>query len=215
MAFFNYDLFDVTPLVRDPFAYVVVPHFIRREHIANIASDFPIVAGAGSFPSESLELRGSFRGLLHELDGDVFRTAVERKFEVDLADHPKVLTVRGHARQKDGAIHTDTASKFISVLLYLNEEWGAEGGRLRLLRSPNLHDSAIEIPPVAGTLVAFKRSGQSWHGHRPYTGPRRVIQLNWMTTLEAAHNEHKRHAATAIVKKLAGFLSRRWLYSAA
>jgi len=209
MAFSDYELFDAAPLVRDPFAYVVVPHFIRRDSFARIASDFPLVPGAGSFPLESLDIRGAFRGLLNELDGDAFQRAIEHKFELDLSGCPKMMTVRGHARQKDGAIHTDTASKRVSVLLYMNEDWDAEGGRLRLLRSPNLDDAMIEIPPAGGTLVAFKRSSCSWHGHRTYIGARRVIQLNWMTTKEAARREHRRHAAAAVFKNLFGLFSGR------
>jgi Rps23 Pro-64 3,4-dihydroxylase Tpa1-like proline 4-hydroxylase len=38
---------------------------------------------------------------------------------------------------KDGQIHTDTASKIIAVLVYMNEGWDPEGGRLRLLRGKN------------------------------------------------------------------------------
>jgi len=32
----------------------------------------------------------------------------------------------------------------------------------------------VEVPPSDGTLVAFKRSDNSWHGHKPFSGKRRV-----------------------------------------
>jgi hypothetical protein len=145
--------------------------------------------------------------LLDELDGPCFRQAMERKFEIDLAGRPKMLTIRGHARHKDGAVHTDTATKLISVLLYMNEAWSEAGGRLRLLRAPKLDEPVAEIPPVGGTLLAFRRSDVSWHGHAPYEGPRRVIQFNWMTKDEAAAWQRGRHLASATFKKMSRFFS--------
>jgi hypothetical protein len=204
MAFLDFAGFDATPLVREPFAFVVVPNFVRPEFFASVLADFPKVPGPGSFPLEALEIRGAFQALLGELDSLSFQQAVERKFAIDLADRPKMISVRGHARRKDGAIHTDTATKLISVLLYMNEDWVADGGRLLLLRSPSLDEPIVEVPPAAGTLVAFQRSNRSWHGHKPFFGPRRVIQFNWMTTNDVVLRERGRHLATAYWKKLAG-----------
>jgi hypothetical protein len=64
----------------------------------------------------------------------------------------------------------------------LNPVWDHAEGRLRLLRGPdNLEDYATEVPPLAGTMLAFRRSGRSFHGHRAHVGERRSLQLNWMT----------------------------------
>ena len=94
-----------------------------------------------------------------------------------------MITVRGQARAADGRIHADSRTKLITVLIYMNESWEAEGGRLRLLRSPDgLDDAVAEVPPAAGTLLAFLNTPHSWHGHSPVSGPRRVIQLNWVTS---------------------------------
>jgi len=47
---------------------------------------------------------------------------------------------------------------------------------LRLLRSPtDLDDVILEVPPQQGTLLAFRRSHNSYHGHKQFSGPRRVI----------------------------------------
>ena len=117
-----------------------------------------------------------------------------------------MVTVRGQAQLKDGSIHTDTASKLITVLVYMNEAWEAPGGRLRLLRSPdNLDDMITEVPPQAGTLLAFKVTKNSWHGHRPASGPRRVIQLNWVESEVVVRRERMRHGLSARVKKLLPF----------
>ncbi|HEY1378756.1 MAG TPA: hypothetical protein VGF55_18295, partial [Gemmataceae bacterium] len=54
-----------------------------------------------------------------------------------------------------------------------------------------------------GTLVAFRRSDNSWHGHKPFVGPRRVIQLNWVTTQRAAKLTGLRHGFSTAAKRAA------------
>ena len=64
--------------------------------------------------------------------------------------------------------------------------------RLRLLRgADNLDDYVAEVPPYGGTLLAFKRSDKSWHGHKPISGQRRAIQLNWVTNQAVVDHEHE------------------------
>ena len=73
------------------------------------------------------------------------------------------------------------------MLIYFNDPWEAQGGRLRLLRSPtDLNDMIGEVPPDAGTMIAFRRSDNSFHGHEPYEGVRRYVMINWMTSDFAA-----------------------------
>ena len=56
-----------------------------------------------------------------------------------------MYTVRGFVREKDGSIHTDSETKIITVLLYMNEDWREDAGRLRLLRSAtDLEDYAAK-----------------------------------------------------------------------
>ena len=43
-----------------------------------------------------------------------------------------VTTLRGYSRKKDGKIHTDSKTKILTVLLYLNENWLDINGNLRL-----------------------------------------------------------------------------------
>ena len=113
----------------------------------------------------------------------MFRGAVEKKFGIDLEQRPTMCTVRGCLQKKDGGIHTDSKTKIITVLLYLNEHWSEEGGRLRLLRNgTDLESYAAEVPPTDGTLLLFLRSNNSWHGHKPYEGPRRAVQFNSVTS---------------------------------
>jgi hypothetical protein len=65
-------------------------------------------------------------------------------------------------------------------LLYFNEDWPHEGGRLRMLRSASdLDDYAAEVVPAGGNLLAFRRSDNSFHGHKRFVGERRILQLSF------------------------------------
>jgi SM-20-related protein len=202
--------FEQTPLNREPFEYVVVPELVKPEVREGISDDYPKVEKAGSFPLTEVEFGPRFKELTDDLSGPEFRAAVERKFSLDLTNRPTMITVRGRCSEKDGKIHTDSKTKIITVLLYLNSKWESPGGRLRLLRSEdNLDDMVLELPPLAGTLLVFKRSDNSWHGHKPFAGERRVIQLNWVMDEEVVRREQGRHRFSATIKKILGPLSAR------
>ena len=59
-----------------------------------------------------------------------------------------------------------------------------------------------EVPPTEGTLVAFRRSNNSWHGHKLFIGPRRVVQFNWVTGQRAAKLTGLRHGLSAFAKRM-------------
>jgi hypothetical protein len=200
------DALRATPLKTEPYDYFVVPNFIRAAEFGNVISDFPRISSTGSIPPSELEIKGAFDRLLKELEGPEFRKAIEEKFDIDLSDRPTMITVRGNCAKNNGKIHTDTPSKIITVLLYMNQEWDKDGGRLRILRSgTDLNDAAEEVSPNGGTMLVFKRSDHSWHGHEPFEGPRRAIQLNWVTDDEVVAHEQRRHRFTMFLKRLNPF----------
>jgi hypothetical protein len=200
------ELLRAAPLERDPFDFVVVPGFVRGDALPAILADFPPIRGAGSYPVESLDYGPAFAGLVAALTGPALGQVVAEKFDVDLRGRPTMLTVRGNSDGKDGRIHTDSETKIITLLLYLNPVWEPAEGRLRLLHGPgDLDDYAREVVPLAGTMLAFRRSGRSFHGHRPHTGPRRALQLNWVNDAEVVRRELGRHRWSARVKKLNPF----------
>ena len=145
----------------------------------------------------------AIKDVIDELDSEEFEAVIADKFDVALDGRPKMYSLRGYTRAKDGSIHTDSKDKIITVLLYLNENWQQVGGRLRILRDgANVDNFVAEVPPDNGTLLVFKRSDTSWHGHHPFEGPRRSLQMNWMTS-EGSKGWHKvRHSISAVVKKL-------------
>jgi hypothetical protein len=199
----NLDAFGATPLIQEPFDYLVLPGFIKPEARAAINADFPLVEKPGSFPLSEVRYGPVFTALVDELRGPEVRQAFEEKFAIDLKGRPTMITVRGRCSERDGQIHTDSLSKLITVLIYLNPAWEEAGGRLRLLRSAtDLDDVIAEIPPEEGTLVTFRRSDNSYHGHKPFTGPRRVIQLNWVVSNEVLRYETARHRVSAFFKRI-------------
>jgi hypothetical protein len=202
LRFFDLAAFNATPLTRDPFPFLIVPGFMPRAALTAVAADYPRIEKPGSFPVSELAGGPEFRAMLGELEGEAIRAAFAAKFAMDLSDRPTMVTVRGRAQQKDGRIHADSKTKLITVLLYMNERWEAPGGRLRLLRSEHdLNDVIVEVPPVEGTLLAFKVTPNSWHGHEPIVGERRVIQLNWVRDAEVVRHEQARHRFSAKLKR--------------
>ena len=205
LRYLDLESFKATPLTREPFQFLSVPNFLTDEACAAINRDYPKIAESGSFPVAQLSFGSAFQELLDELGSDEFRAAFEQKFGIDLTGRPHTVTVRGRCAAKDGRIHTDTKSKIITILLYMNPEWEHSGGRLRLLKSnAGLDDPIMEVPPAAGTLLAFKRSENSWHGHMPYEGERRVIQFNWVTSEGDRRVTMLRHHLSAAFKRLLG-----------
>jgi SM-20-related protein len=203
MTYFDFAALDQTPLQQDPYDYFVVENFILPEKFKAVSTDFPQVPGPGSHPPSEVNIHGEFKSMIDELLGPTFRAAMEKKFGVDLTGRPTMFTVRGFVRERDGSIHTDTKSKILTILLYMNEGWESDGGRLRILRSAtDLEDYVAEVSPNGGTLLAFRRSDNSWHGHHPHEGPRRVIQLNYVTDDDVVAREQSRHRFSTRVKKI-------------
>ena len=194
--------FRATPLTREPFPFLVVPGFVKDKARQAVNTDYPPIDSPGSFPADSLTYGPGFQALLDELRGPAFRAVFEEKFGLDLSGRSTMITVRGRCGPRDGNIHTDAVNKIITVLIYMNPSWEQAGGRLRLLRSGHdLDDVLVEVPPVEGTLVAFRRTDNSWHGHKGFIGPRRVIQFNWVTTQGYQRREFVRHRISAWTKK--------------
>ena len=173
-------------------------HFLNS---SDLVKDFPDIDSGGSFPSDNLK-EGELKKLVEELEGDEFKAILENKLGVNLKDAEVITTLRGFSRFRDGKIHTDSQSKIVTVLLYLNKNWDNEIGNLRLLKKNNdLNNYIQEISSEYGNLVAFKVTDNCWHGFMPFEGKRLSIQLNYI--YPKSLNMHKiRHKLSASFKKL-------------
>ena len=199
----NLDAFNAASLTESPFPFVVMNNFLQSDKLQAILEDFPKMKAAGLYPNDVLNYGEAMQQLVAELSGDGLRKAVAEKFSTPLDDCPAMITFRGYARFKDGRIHHDTKSKVVSMLLYFNEEWPYQGGRLRLLRDPNdIESTILEIPPLAGAMVMFKVTTNGWHGHHKFIGQRRAIMVNYMTDRAAYEREVGKHRFSARMKNL-------------
>lgn len=203
MAHLNFEKLRAARVETEPYMYTIVPGFLSPDSVRRINATYPNIVKGGSYPIESLDASMTIKEVIEELDGPEFEAAIAEKFGVVLEGRPKMFSLRGYTRSKDGQIHTDSKDKIITVLLYLNENWQQAGGRLRILRNGrDVDDFVAEVPPDNGTLLIFKRSDNSWHGHHPFDGQRRSLQMNWMTS-EGSKGFHAiRHKLSAAVKKV-------------
>ena len=196
-----------TETIRDPFECFVTENVLCAADLAAIRADFPEIRKPGIFPLSELSYGPAFARLIEDIRSQELEDVLAEKYAVDLSDKPLMITVRGRARKKDGRIHTDLKTKFVTCLLYLNDVWDESGGRLRMLRKPDdLGDYIVEIPPNGGTLASFMRSDNSWHGHESFVGERRYVMFNWMTSPAALEHELGRHRFSAKVKQLNPFV---------
>jgi len=181
MSAINLDALRAAQLQTDPFDYLVVPGFLDAGTLARVNADYPPIETAANHALENLRGGPAFDALMEELQGAELAAALGEKFDMDLAALPTTVTVRKYCERTDGNIHTDHKSKVITVLVYFNESWDHAEGQLRLLRSKDdIEDYAAEVPPLGGTLLAFRRTDHSWHGHTRFVGERRMVQVNYL-----------------------------------
>jgi SM-20-related protein len=198
----NLDTIREAQLHNDPFPYMIIKNVINPKFISQISETFPAIKTRGSFPLNALSYGGAFKGLIGELQHPQLKKMIGERLAMDLDDKPSVITLRGHTTERDGHIHVDSETKLVTVLLYLNQGWQNPAGRLRLLyNKKNLDHYAAEVSPEAGTCLIFKVTSNCWHGHAPFIGERRSIQLNYVTSDEVADHHLKRHRLSAFLKK--------------
>lgn len=198
-------------LIRDavvrwsPYPYFVVAGALFADAAVETSQAFPRIAGPGAVAVEETIFDPRFGRLIDELRSDRFRAVIGQKLQVPLDGLRTVINVRGMTRWTDGNIHTDTPSKLVTVLLYFNQPGQADDTGLRILRGANdLEDFVEEIPPLLGTMIAFKVTPNGWHGHKPFEGVRHSLQLNYLSGVRT-FGKHQ------IVRRLWGRTKRKLL----
>lgn len=201
-------------LVRaQPFHFLTAHGQLPVEAGTELKRDFPKYAGAGFFPYDPADCGPSINRLVGDLTEPAVASAVGKRLGIDnLGQYPTLVTLCRSLNMRHGTIHTDSRSKVATALLYLNESWpDTHDGCFRFLNSiDNIDDlAAPEIAPLYGTFAVFKRADNSFHGHLPYAGERRVIQVAWLTSEEEKLRKTQRGKLSRLFKKIFGGLDRR------
>lgn len=203
-----------TLIRNEPFSFLVAHGQLPDEARTELDRDFPKYSGAGFFPYDEKECGTSIRALVDVLTAPTFANAVGARLGIaDLGQYPTLVTICRHLNKRHGTIHTDSKSKVATALLYLNPSWhDTSDGCLRFLSKIDDIDATVapEVKPLYGEFVIFKRADNSFHGHLPYEGERRVIQVAWLTSEEEKQRKTQRGLATRFFKKLAGGLDKRF-----
>ena len=201
---------------RVPFAYLIAPGMVDEAAQDALRDGFPTSGQAGFIPHQPADCGVDFNRLVAEITAPAFADALGERLGVPrLSDFPVLVTICTRLNKRHGIIHTDSRSKIASALLYLNQDWVPGSlGSLRLLAKIDNIESMLtpEIPPLYGTLVAFRRSEHSFHGHLPFEGERRVIQFAWLADHDALQRKTQRGHMQRLFKRMFGPFD-RWLGS--
>jgi hypothetical protein len=197
------DVLENAAVAGAPFPHMMASGVLPSDRQSALARDYPDIRMPGFFPVDDFAYGESFAELIEDMRGRTFSELVSDRFHRPLVDAPILITIRRLSAKKDGRIHTDGPDKVVSALIYLNPSWDHDGGRLRLLTGANFDaPDSPEIDPVYGNFVAFERSDRSYHGHLPFRGERRVVQVAWLTGADALAHKQKRHGRTILIKSL-------------
>jgi len=186
-----------------PYSYIVGRNILRAEWIPEIRDTFPAIKLTGFHPLSQMRIEGAFSELIHEIGGPRFAEAVSEGLGVDLRPYPQLITIRKISAAHEGRIHCDSESKIATLLIYMNEGWLSPEGRFRVLRNDrDFNDFVTEVSPEMGSFVAFRRDDHSWHGHTPFVGERRVVQIAWVRSQADINRKTRRHGLSSFFKKL-------------
>lgn len=199
---------------RTPFPFLIAHGQLPVDAQRDLEHDYPAYPSAGFFPYDPADCGPSINALVEQLTAPAFAKLIGERLGIDdLGHYPTLISLCRRMNRRHGTIHTDSASKVATVLLYLTPQWAdTSDGCLRLLSKPDDIDAMIapELPPLYGEFVAFKRCDNSYHGHLPFEGERRVIQVAWLVNTDAKNRKTRRGKFARWLKQLTGKLDTRY-----
>ena len=202
----NLDAVRAADVSRDPYTYMLASDTLSHGAVPALRAEFPHITKPGFLTVDEVSLKGRFKQLVDEIESPEFSEVMSQKMGLDLHPYPRLTTIRKLSQLRDGPPHVDGKSKIMTVLFYLNDEWGDNGaGRLRVLYGPKAFEPyKVEVPPTMGTMFAFLRSETSWHGHPPFAGERKVVQTAWIRDQHEVERKKKRNATAQFLKGIFG-----------
>ncbi|HEY8683096.1 MAG TPA: 2OG-Fe(II) oxygenase, partial [Rhodanobacter sp.] len=202
-----------TTVLQHPFPFMVAHGQLPDEARNDLDRDFPQYTSAGFFPYDPSDCGPTVNALIENMTTPAFASAVGQRLGIDnLGQYPTLVTLCRLLNKRHGTIHTDSKSKVATALIYLNSQWpDTSDGCLRFLHKIDDIDSIVtpELTPLYGEFAVFKRCENSFHGHLPYEGERRVIQVAWLTSEKEKLRKTKRGKFSRAFKKLFGSLDTR------
>ncbi len=206
LSVLNVDAVRQAQRSHEPYDWFLGSGILKQEAIDELKRDFPDITKPGYLTVDEVQLKGRFKTLIDELESDEFSRELSQKFGIDLTPYPRLTTIMKRSQPKYGAIHTDGPSKVMTLLVYMNDEWQADAsGRLRVLyNEKDFEPYAAEVPPTMGTVFAFLRADNSWHGHQPFVGERKVVQVAWIRDADELARKKKRNKVAQFLKGVFG-----------
>ena len=205
-AMLDFEALKNAPVEATPYRHFIASEVMGAAQAASVRADFPAISKPGYLPLSKLQSQGAFAELIAALQSEDLASVLSDQLDIDLMDKPRMITVRRLSQLSDGPPHTDSQSKLVTMLTYLNETWdGTSDGCIRVLNSENLSDYVTEVPPLAGTVFAFRREAASWHGHLPFAGERYVVQTTFLTSQAELDRKENRGGLQLLLKKLNPF----------
>ncbi|HEY7979334.1 MAG TPA: 2OG-Fe(II) oxygenase [Rhizomicrobium sp.] len=205
MTILNTDAIRRADVRRDPYDFFMGTGALNTAALPALKRDFPNINKTGFHPLEQMDVHGAFKELIAEIEGPEFTAAVSDTLGVDLRPYPLLITIRKISAAHEGRIHCDSESKIATALIYMNDTWDSPEGRFRVLKNDHdFSDYVAEASPETGAFVAFKRADHSWHGHTPFVGERRVVQIAWVRSQADIDRKKKRHGLSSFFKHLFG-----------
>ena len=133
-ALIDLNSIESAPINESFFPFFSVLNCITEEGKV-LPQNFPDLVKGGSYPSNMPGLSPVMESLIAEIESNEMQETLSKKFGINLDDVEVVTTIRGYSRLKDGKIHTDSKTKVLTLLLYLNESWEENTGLLRMLKN--------------------------------------------------------------------------------
>lgn len=178
----NMEAFDRAVFNRDPWSWGVLNDLVGRDDVGRIRAeilrlDFHGVAAEREdkrYRMQLFEVAADYDeptrlgDLLSDLRSDAYVGALENYAGVPLADRRRSINIWRYSKQDYLSAHLDKPEKYLTQLLYFNEDWSLDhGGTLNILASAEESSVAASILPSYRNSAVIVTGDKSWHSVSP------------------------------------------------